>query len=196
MYELISHLRPFGRRQEELGGRLGGGRSSWEEYEGGRRRLCEENVEQVPGCFFSTNCLLSFLLTVLLEQNFDVAIDSSADLENRNITPYLHPGGFVWKDVLKNSPIKANQELSSRLVIPEDWDAQEVLTLEALEKGTFAKLDKSFVFHFYRLDNGLSKKEKLISIWYQSKTTPLTTRYSGYVTDKKWKLNEAILENL
>ena len=136
-------------------------------------------------CFFSSNCLLSFLLTVLLKQNFDVPIDSSADLVNRNITPYVHPGGFVWKDVLKNSPIKANQELSSRLVIPEDWDAWEVLTQKALEKGTFAKLD-----------NGLSKKEKLMGIWYQSKTTPLTTRYSGYVTDKKWKLNEAIIENL
>ena len=74
-------------------------------------------------CFFSSNCLLSFLLTVLLKQNFDVPIDSSADLVNRNITPYVHPGGFVWKDVLKNSPIKANQELSSRLEIPEDWDA-------------------------------------------------------------------------
>ena len=40
MYELISHLRPFRRRYEELGGGL----SSWEE-KGGGRRLEEENVE-------------------------------------------------------------------------------------------------------------------------------------------------------
>ena len=45
MYELISHLRPFRRRYGELGGGLGGGWSSWEEYKGGGRRLEEENVE-------------------------------------------------------------------------------------------------------------------------------------------------------
>ena len=31
MYELISHLRAFRRKYEELGGGLGGGWSSWEE---------------------------------------------------------------------------------------------------------------------------------------------------------------------
>ena len=45
MCELISHLRPFGRSSVELGGGFGGGWSSWEEVEGGGRRLEEENVE-------------------------------------------------------------------------------------------------------------------------------------------------------
>ena len=45
MYELISHLRAFRRKYEEFGVGLGGGWSSWEEQEGGQRRLEEENVE-------------------------------------------------------------------------------------------------------------------------------------------------------
>ena len=45
MYELISHLRAFRRKYEEFGVGLRGVWSSWEEQEGGQRRLEEANVE-------------------------------------------------------------------------------------------------------------------------------------------------------
>ena len=113
-----------------------------------------------------------------MKPNYEAPIDSSADLVTRNIRPYVHPGGFVWKDVLKNSPIKANQELSSRLVIPEDWDDWEALTRKTLEKGTYAKLG-----------NEITDREKSMGVWYQSKTTPWSTKYSGYVRDAFYKKN-------
>ena len=79
---------------------------------------------------------------------------------------------------MKNSPIKANQELSSRLVIPEDWDDWEALTRKTLEKGTYAKLG-----------NEITDREKSMGVWYQSKTTPWSTKYSGYVRDAFYKKN-------
>ena len=119
-------------------------------------------------------------MTILLTPNFESPVDSSEDVLERNLIPYVHPGGFIWKQRLQDSVSKANQELSEKLIIPDDYDAFFNLSEKTIQKGSYA-----------RLEIYLKKKEEDMGLWYRSRPVfQWSPSFSGFVTDKKWNLIE------
>ena len=71
---------------------------------------------------FISHFILSNYLTVLLKPDYETPVDTTADLFARDMTPFYKPGAQFYIQYFADSPDPVYQELSRRLVIPEDWD--------------------------------------------------------------------------
>ena len=117
----------------------------------------------------------------MLKQRFEDPIDSAKQLIENKITLFEVPGGEYWVQFLANSPIPEYQTLSNRLKITKDWDEYDHLTEHGIiGNGTHAQMS------YY-----LTLSEKSLGRWWRGNLVLGNFPYVGYLSDKKWHLNEA-----
>ena len=118
----------------------------------------------------------------MFKPRFEDAIDSAKQLIENNITLFVVPGGEYWEQFLANSPIPEYQTLSKGVIIAKDWDEFYYLAEHGIiGNGTHAKMSA-----------GPDRREKSLGRWWQGNVAQGSVPYAGYLSDKKWHLNEAL----
>ena len=116
-----------------------------------------------------------------MKQRFEDPIGSAKQIIENNMTYFDVPGGEYWVQFLANSPILEYQTLSKRLKIAKDWDEYDHLTEHGIiGNGTHAQMS------YY-----LTLSEKSLGRWWKGNLVLGNFPYVGYLSDKKWHLNEA-----
>ena len=128
-----------------------------------------------------SHILLCNLLTTILRPNFEEPLDTAKQLVEKNITLYDGPSYEIWKQFLLESPIPEYNILGETYLIADDWDHFDNITLhDAIGAGTHAQM----VGSIYGLSLSMGR-------WYRSKEKVAGKYpYGGYLTNKKWHLNE------
>ena len=94
---------------------------------------------------------------------------------------FVSPGGEYWEQFLSSSPIPEYQTLSKRLKVPNYWpEFYNLIEHGVIGNGTQAY--KSF---------GLTRWMKSLGRWWKGNLVLGDYPYAGYLSDKKWHLNEA-----
>ena len=117
----------------------------------------------------------------MLKQRFEEPIDSAKQLIKNNITLIEVPGGEYWVQFLAKSPIPEYQTLSERMVLAKDWDEHDHL----IEHGIIGNGTHAMMLY------GLIPSYKSFGRWWKGNLVMGNFPYGGYLSDKKWHLNEA-----
>ena len=136
-----------------------------------------------------SHILLCNILSTILRPNFEDFLDTAKQLEEQKITLYVPPGGEMWKQFLLNSSTDEYISLGENMIIADSWGHFWNLSkYDALGAGTHVRLG---VFP-YPYEVSLGKKYHPDGRgWYISQEH-LASKfpYTGYLTNKKWHLNE------
>ena len=132
---------------------------------------------------FILHFLLSNYLTVLLRPRYEEPVDNAADLIRRDITPFLDPGAYIYRQVFEASPDPNYQELSQKLIIvsnvPEFWD----MVHKVKSTGLFARIGTE----------PWPIPEEEYKDWYRSSETVAGLNpYGAHLTNKKWPLKKVL----
>ena len=108
-------------------------------------------------------------------------METAADLIKRDITPICWPGGDIFRQLFAASPDPVYQELSRRIIIPNDWDVYFDLVDKVTSTGLYCELgDVPWYFEDY--------KE-----WYRSSDTIAGDNpYAAHLVNKKWPLRKVL----
>ena len=119
---------------------------------------------------------------MLLKQRFEDPIDSAKQMIENNITLVGVPGGKFLVHFLANSPITEYQTLSKRMIIPNNWDVElfDLTKYGIIGNGTHATIGPY-----------LSPWRKSLGRWWRGNQVQGFYPHGGYLSDKKWHLNEA-----
>ena len=134
---------------------------------------------------FILHILLSNYLTVLLRPRYEPSVETTADLIERDITPFLWPGAEMHISFFANSPDQNYQEISRRFVLAKDWDEYEDLVRNLISTGMFAELGtRPWCFE----DCTEEYKD-----WYRSsETISGQYPYLVHLSNKKWPLKKVL----
>ena len=160
-------------------------------YEKGKRQLdlilssvkhTHSSLTKSVFSFFS-HILLCNVLTVILRPNFEEPLDTAKQLDEKDITIYFEPGFDGNKQWLLDSPILENRILGENAIIADDWDHFDYITKHyVIGAGTHAQMEAH-----------LAPYELSMGRWYRSKEMVSGMNpIGGYLTNKKWHLNEVI----
>ena len=119
-----------------------------------------------------------------MRPNFEEPLDTAKQLVEQNITLYMWPYASTWKRSLLESPIPEYGILAENMICTWDWDHyKKISEYDVIGNGTHAQLTP--FIEPYELDMGR---------WYRSKEKYEGGRlnYFGFVSNKKWYLNEVI----
>jgi len=137
---------------------------------------------------FILHFLLSNYLTVLLRPRYEEPVESAADLIKRDITPFVWPGGEIFKQLFQASPDSNYQELSKILVIPKDsdefgnllwdmgWKEYGDLVNKVTDTGLFAQIGTIPFVGWYR------STEKIAG----------TNPFGVHLSNKKWPMKKVL----
>ena len=146
-----------------------------------------------------------------MKPNFEPHVHTARDLVERDITLYENPFGEIWRQLLSQSDIPEYRKIAESMIIPESWDQYDAMTKnEMLSRGTHAYmtsyLSPSYLDWAKEVDDdqgvtivsteymtqkgeykynhgrGYYRGEKVVLDGY--------TGQIGYLTNKKWHLNE------
>ena len=131
-----------------------------------------------------------------MNPNFESPVHTARDMLERNITLYDEPGSKIWQQFLIDTGIPEYMKLAETMVITESYAQYDKMTQnEMLNQGTHAMMaaylmprEKGWATEYdhdqgvfkYNSGRGYYKGERLSSM------NPL----AGYLTHKKWHLNE------
>ena len=117
----------------------------------------------------------------MLRPNFEDPLDTAHDLIVNNITVYNWPGGYIWKQFLAQSPVPTYNKLAETMIVTEDWDEYWNFPEHyVFGNGTHAQMGGYLV-----------PSELEMGRWWRSKEqVEGKIPYTGYLTNKKWSLNE------
>ena len=108
-------------------------------------------------------------------------MDTAEQLVEKNIRLFTVPGGQIWKQFLAHSQIAAYRKLSDTMVIAESWSEYYNYSRDGvIGEGTHGMMTFTVSGAYLKLGKWYRSKEKV------SGTNP----YGGYITNKKWDLNE------
>ena len=118
-----------------------------------------------------------------MRPNFEEPLDTAKQLVEENITLYFRPEFKIWKQFLMDSPIKEYNILGENVIFANNWDHFDNISKHnVIGAGTHASI-KSY----------LVPSELAMGRWYRSKEKVSGNNpYVGYLTNKKWHLNEVI----
>ena len=117
----------------------------------------------------------------MLKPRFEEPIDSAKQLIENNITLVMESGSYYWVQFLAKSHIPEYQTLSKRVIITNSWfEYDEMMKHDIIGNGTHAILDY-----------GLDPKRKSLGRRWRGNLALGDYPYGGYLSDKKWLLNEA-----
>ena len=110
-------------------------------------------------------------------------MDTTADLINRDITPFTQSGAQIYKQLFAASSDPNNQEISRRLIIAKDFDEYKDMLHKVTSTGLFADLRT--------LPYTWVVPEEKFKYWYRSSDTiGGVNPYVGHLTNKKWPLKK------
>ena len=131
-----------------------------------------------------------------MKPNFESPVHTARDLVDRNITLYMGPPQFIWRQMLNQSDIPEYKKIAESMIITESWEQfHEITRNQLLSQGTHAQMkwgmwpnelayatqyDHDQGKYKYNSGRGFYRGEKLVG------KIPET----GYLTNKKWHLNE------
>ena len=120
-----------------------------------------------------------------MRPNFEEPLDTAKQLVEQNITLYMWPYACAtgWKQVLLESQKPEYEILAKNMICTNDWDHFEKISkYDVIGNGTHAQLTP--YLEPYELDMGR---------WYRSKENVEVNPYFGFLSNKKWHLNEVTL---
>ena len=128
-----------------------------------------------------SHILLCNLLTTILRPNFEEPLDTAKQLVEKNITIFMAPGTQIWKQFLLDSSIPEYNKLGETFFVPDDWDHFDYTNEhDVIGAGTHAQITPYLIPDELALGN-----------WYRSKEIVAGKfPYTGFLTNKKWHLNE------
>ena len=131
------------------------------------------------------------MLTVILRPNFEEFMDTAKQLEEKKITLYFWPDSESTVQFLLDSAILEYRKLGENAIIADDYAHFNNITQhDALGAGTHAQLNYFVDVDEVELGKTYHPEGKG---WYRSKdTVPGDFPYAGYITNKKWHLNEVL----
>ena len=108
-------------------------------------------------------------------------MDTAEQLMQNNITLYNGPGGQILKQILLQSTIHEYNKLGENIVFADSWDHFYDMTGEdVIGAGTHALMGPY-----------VGGRERAMGRWYRSEERVSGVfPYGGYLTNKKWHLNE------
>ena len=146
-----------------------------------------------------------------MKPNFESPAHTARDLVERDITVFLLPGSHIWRQLLSQSDIPEYRKIAESMIITKSYDQFDAMTKnEMLSRGTHAMM-RPYLFPFelawatevdddqgvtivsteyvtqkgeykYNHGRGYYKGEKLV---FAGRIPG-----GGYLTHKKWHLNE------
>ena len=117
----------------------------------------------------------------MLRPNFEEPLDTTKQLMEKNITLYVLPGGEMWKQFLLESSIPEFNIVGETFIVPDDWNHFINITKhDVMGAGTHAMMAGSMPPYYLAMGKWHRSKDKLAG----------NNPYSGYLTNKKWYLNE------
>ena len=137
---------------------------------------------------FCSHILLCNIVTVILSPNFEDSLDTAKQLDEKNITIYFGPGSELNKQWLLESSLPEYNILGENAIVADDWDHWIWITVhDVMGAGTHAQMTHHV--DWFELAFG-EKYHPEGRGWYRSKEKLLKNPYGGYLTNKKWHLNE------
>ena len=131
-----------------------------------------------------------------MKPNFEPFVHTVRDLVGRDITLYMGPGAGFWIQWLSKSDIPEYRKIAETMIISKSYDEyDEMIKEELLSQGTHA-LMQSYMWPYvlvwateydhvqgrykYNSGRGFYRGEKVVG----------KIPGGGYLTNKKWHLNE------
>ena len=151
----------------------------------------------MPSPTLFRHILLCNLLTTMLRPNFEDPFDTVQQLIDNNITVVLTPGADLWKQFMSKSSILKYNHLAEQTVESTDFDDYIFNYLQqALCTGDYAVMVSELPdWAVEYLDLTAKGCPEILPnrVWYRSKET-LEGKYpyGGYISNKKWYLNEVL----
>ena len=141
-----------------------------------------------------SHILVCNLLTTILRPNFEEPLDTAKQLVEKKITLYGGPGFEIWKQFLLDSSIPDYNKLGETLIIADDWDHFDNITEhDVIGNGTHAQMSGSLTPEELAICKKHHPEGNGTYGWYRSKEKVSGDNpYAGYLTNKKWHLNEVI----
>ena len=142
-----------------------------------------------------SHILLCNLLTTILRPNFEEPLDTAKQLVEKNITLYNVPGTEIWKQFLLESSITEYNILGEIYKVANDWEEYDYITEhDLIGAGTHAQM--ASIITPEEMELGKNKEINSGRGWYRSKEKVAGKYpYGGYLTNKKWHLNEVITKS-
>ena len=120
-----------------------------------------------------------------MEPQFEEPLDTAKQLVEKNITLYGVAGSEIWKQFLLESSIDEYKILGENFLIPDWDDFYNIAEYDVIGAGT----------HAY-MASRISPGKLEFGRWYRSKEKLAGHfPYAGYLTNKKWHLNEVIIKS-
>ena len=128
-----------------------------------------------------SHILLCNILTTILRPNFEKPLDTANQLVEHKFTLYLWPEAQIWKQFLIQSSLTDYSKLGEKMIVSNDWDQYFNITEHnVIGAGTHALMTPYLEWWELSLGRWHRSEERV------SGHIP----YGGYLTNKKWHLNE------
>ena len=144
-----------------------------------------------------------------MKPNFESHVHTARDLVERGIILYMWPGSQIWRQMLSQSDILEYRKIAESMIITKSWDQFDAMTKnEMLSRGTHAYmtsyLSPSYLDWAKEVDD--DQGVTIVSTEYMTQKGEYKYNHgrgyyrgekvvgkipgSGYLTNKKWHLNE------
>ena len=132
---------------------------------------------------FILHFLLCNYITVLLGPSYEEPVETAADLIKRDITPFIDPGAYIYKQFFAASIDPDYQEISKRLVIAKNWQDYKNMVQKVTSTGKIAQVG---TLPPIWIVPAVEQKK-----WYRSfETIGGFNPYGGHLLNKKWPLKK------
>ena len=152
--------------------------------------------------FYKKAQLASYIVVeVMMKPNFESPAHRARDLVERNITVYLWPDAQIWRQWLSQSDIPEYRKIAETMIITKSWYQYYDMTENGLlSQGTHARIcsymepDELDWGTEYDHDLGMYKYNSGRG-YYRGEMLSGKVPVAGYLTHKKWHLNEVTIEH-
>ena len=135
---------------------------------------------------FILHFLLANYLTVLLRPSYEEPVETTADVVNRDIIPFLWPGADIFIQFFAASSDPNYQEVSRRFVVAKDWDEYYELVSKMISTGLYAEIGTA--------PDPVVVSEEEYKDWYRSSETIAGKYlYPGHLLNKKWPFKKVYI---
>ena len=118
------------------------------------------------------------VLPVILKANYDDPVDSAQDIVDRNLTLFIIPYSFMWKQWLATHANPLYRKISETMIIPESPRQFYGLMKHGIMR------DNTHV----TMVGYLGPWEKSLGLWWRSKERVEGYQgFAGFLTRKNWK---------
>ena len=149
-----------------------------------------------------------------MKPNFESHVHTARDLVERGIILYMWPGSQIWRQMLSQSDNLEYRKIAESMIITKSWDQFDAMTKnEMLSRGTHAYmtsyLSPSYLDWAKEVDD--DQGVTIVSTEYMTQKGEYKYNHgrgyyrgemvmltgdpgpAGYLTNKKWHLNEVYL---